>query len=107
MPEQTCLTFITTLTELRGSSRGSPQRASRCVGYLKNKDEAIKAVESNAGDIYEAGTYPLCVLETMDEGIYPNPMSIEWFAWDQNLQGYQRIEDVPEDLQGAMAFSIG
>jgi len=107
MPEKTCLTFITTLTDLRGSSRGSPQRASRCVGYLKNKDEAIKAVESNAGDIHEAGTYPLCVLETMDEGIYPIASPVDWFAWDANTEGYARIDGPPEDLQGIFGFSLG
>ena len=107
MTEQTGLTFITTLSYLRGSDRDQPQRASRCVGYLKNKDEAVRAVEKNDGDIYEAGTYPLCVLETMDEGIYPVALSVEWFAWDKITLGYQSIADAPEDLQSVIGFSIG
>ena len=107
MTEQTGISFITTLTKLKPTHSGHEARASRCVGYLLNKDEAIEAVKANAGDINEAGYYPFCVVETLGEGIYPNTISTAWFEWDQDKGGYQEIDGPPEDLERVICLSLG
>jgi hypothetical protein len=107
MREQQGISFITTLTEFKPMQNGQEQRARRCVGYLLNKEDAIAAVKANAGDINEAGYYPLCVVETLGEGIYPETVSIVWFEWDQEKEGYQEISGPPKDLERAFGFSIG
>lgn len=100
------MTFITTLTKPRETKPGM-HRDCRCVGFLSDKMEAIALVENNAGDIHEDGLYPLCVVETLSEGIYPIPLATAWFEWDPRKKGYARIEQAPEDLQGICNFSLG
>ena len=107
MTDQTGMHFITTLSALTAANNEHPHRDSRCVGYLKDKDQAVLLVEKNAGDINEAGTFPLCVIETMAEGIYPIAHPTDWFAWDAEKKGYKRIDGPPEDLQGVCGFSLG
>jgi hypothetical protein len=107
MANQEGISFITTLTELKPMPNGREDRHGRCVGYLLKKEQAVQAVEENAGDIHEDGTYPLCVVETLAEGIYPRTISAVWFAWDEAKGGYQQIPERPEDLKGVVNFSIG
>lgn len=107
MTEKTGMSFITTFTKLKSWHDGVEQRLSRCVGYLADKEQAIEAVKANAGDINEAGTYPICVVETLGEGIYPDTISTEWFSWDQEKDCYQEISSCPEDLQDMFGFSLG
>ncbi|MFG6572023.1 hypothetical protein ACGYLO_10500 [Sulfitobacter sp. 1A13353] len=107
MTDQAGMHFITTLTDLSAANNEAPHRDSRCVGYLKDKDQAVRLIEMNAGDINEAGTFPLCVIETMAEGIYPIASPVDWFAWDEAKQGYARFDGPPEDLQGVCGFSLG
>ena len=107
MTDQTGISFITTFTGINPMGNGRESRNSRCVGYLLDQKQAIQAVEENAGDINEAGTYPLCVVETLAEGIYPRTISANWFSWDEAKGGYQQIDKRPEDLEGVVNFSIG
>jgi len=107
MTDQPGPSFITTLTHLRATKNGPQGRDSRCVGFLNSFDEAKKAVEVNAGDINEAGTFPLCVIETMSEGIYPVARNTAWFAWNVDAGGYREISGPPEDLKQICGFSIG
>jgi len=107
MPEQQGVSFITTMGNLKQVRDDIWQRDSRCVGYLNREEAAIKAVKENAGDIHEDGAYPLCVVETLGEGIYPYPISTHWFEWQQDKGGYQEIPEPPEDLARVIGFSIG
>ncbi len=108
MSDEVGISFITTFTKVRlWSGEQVERRASRCIGFLHNMQEAIDAVKGNAGDMNEAGTYPLCVVETLAEGIYPHAISTTWFEWDKDLEAYREIEQCPEDLEGTAGFSLG
>jgi hypothetical protein len=107
MADQTQMSFITTFTRVMPAEKGLDRRMSRCVGYLADKEQAISAVKANAGDINEAGSYPLALVETLSEGIYPDTISTVWFEWDSTLDGYREIPERPEDLQGQCGFSLG
>jgi hypothetical protein len=101
------ISFIVTMTRLRPIPSDRTRRLWRSVGFLFDKEEAIQAVKNNAGDIYEAGYYPLCVVETLGEGIYPNTISTAWFQWDKDKGGYQEIPERPDDLKQVVSFSMG
>ena len=107
MTDRISMSFISTFTKLKPADVGPDRRDIRSVGFLADKDKAIKAVESNAGDINEAGFYPLALVETLNEGIYPKTVSTVWFEWDEEAQGYRKISKRPKDLQSVCNFSLG
>lgn len=107
MTNQTGMSFITTMTKLKPLRNGFEARDRRCVGYLPDEGRAIDAVKANAFDLNEAGYYPLCVVETLGQGIYPDTLSIHWFEWDREEERYMEISGPPEDLKRQVCFSLG
>lgn len=107
MSDETSVFFITTFTAIKDWGYGRPHRQSRCVGYRTDRDLAIDAVKMNAGDIHEAGYYPLCLVEELGEGIYPQALSYAWFEWIEGVDAYRQIDGPPEDLERQCGFSIG
>lgn len=107
MSEQITMTFVTTMTGEKPMSNGQTRRGSRCVGYFADADRAVEAVLENWGDIYEMGYYPICVVETLSQGLYPQTKAIRWFEWDEKIEGYREMDERPEDLKRIVNFGLG
>jgi hypothetical protein len=107
MTSQTGMSFITTFTRMMPMERGPDRRMNRCVGYFADESVAIEAVKANAGDINEAGCYPLCLVETLGEGIYPDTLNKVWFEWNETTEGYQEAAQPPKDLERMVGLSLG
>jgi hypothetical protein len=96
---------IFTVTTVYGTSLMDVH--SRCIGYYFSEEYAIEAVLQNAGDMNEAGSYPYCVIEEMEQGIYAiPPQKIMWFKWNDEEEGYEQIEKQPEQFGQACCFGI-
>lgn len=55
---------------------------TRTVGWFSNEQDAIYAVENNLHDIYENGYYRQVVIEQVEEGLYPNLHSQQFYIWE-------------------------
>lgn len=78
----------------------------RCVGYFSDLNDAIDAVKSNVGDIYEEGYYNYCVIEEIPEGIYQYDFKPKWFKWDKSVEGYVEFEE-HNKIDYEIGFAIG
>ncbi|KLU61109.1 hypothetical protein CEB3_c26790 [Peptococcaceae bacterium CEB3] len=74
--------FITGLTTL------DPSHKSRCLGYYRDKQEALSAVNENRGG-FDQGIYNYLVIEKIGEGIHAIVEEETWFRW-VNLVGSYR-----------------
>ena len=70
-----------------------PVSRSRCVGWFGDIESARRVILTNSADIYEQGYYNHAVIEELDEGLYPHPVSETWFCWRD--EGYKQIEKPP------------
>lgn len=52
---------------------------TRCWGFYRSKDKAIKAVKENWTDMNECGYYHWVVIEEMEEGLIYYPRKEIWF----------------------------
>ena len=76
---------------------------TRCVGYFKDLDMAIRCVEDNAYDIAECGYYKYAIIEQAREGIYQYDLEPLFFEFDRNNNIYKRIE-TPKKFKGYCGF---
>lgn len=80
----------------------------RCVGWYSDFHDAWMAVTENMGDIYEMGHYDHCVIEKVDEGIYPVCKESWWFQWRGSIENGQYIAiPKPKGLENIVNFGIG
>lgn len=63
-------------------------KKSRCVGYYNDKNDAIKVLNDNFGDLYECGYYNFAVIEKVEEGIYRYDSNPIWFKWNKKKEGF-------------------
>ena len=77
---------------------------NRCVGWYPNLQQAMRVVLDNAGDIYEEGSYPYCVIESVPSGLYSFPREETWFEWTGGC--YVQIPK-PEIFKQIACFGIG
>ena len=77
----------------------------RIVGYFETLQEACKAVETNACDIYESGYYHYAMIEDVKPGIYgstdSHPIFYEW------IDGAYRKVGKPKEFDHLTSFTIG
>lgn len=78
--------------------------SKRTVGWFPTLSRAIKVIEDNEGDIYEAGHYKYCVIEGVPSGLYPFKSWEKWFKWANGC--YTPIKK-PEKLGDMYSFGIG
>lgn len=88
--------FVSTLNK-------SGEYGPRCVGFTYKFTDALKIISNNICDIHEQ-TYTYAVIEEMEEGLYPEVVSEEWFEWVDG--GYYPI-DKPEQFKQYGNFAIG
>jgi hypothetical protein len=96
---------VTTLKTIYGyrNPAHTYELGCRCVGFFYKLEDAMEAVKGNHCDIYEAGYYPFCVIEAVEQGFY-NFNNEWWYQW--KLGGYKEIEK-PEVLKQTYCFGIG
>lgn len=95
---------IYTITTIVGSD--ITKINSRCIGFYFDLDVAIKEVENNSCDMFEF-SYTYCVIEEVKQGLYYFPRKEVWFKWDNNKNGYVRLEEKPDIFKSIGGFSIG
>lgn len=78
----------------------------RCVGYFRSDKTAMLCVLHNMGDIHENGYYNYAVIERLGEGLYPHPEHVQWFKWDDELNGFIDCE-TPKGYENVTNFGIG
>jgi hypothetical protein len=78
----------------------------RTVAFFFNKEDAIKCVTQNWGDIYECGSYNLALIEETWQGLYPHIEKEIWFKWDKKKNGYFEIKK-PSVFKNVISFGIG
>ena len=69
---------IYTITTIKGLD---PLDDTRTVGFYCDRNRAILAVHENWGDMYECGSYPYAVIETVYEGLYSTRGELLWYNW--------------------------
>jgi len=82
-------------------------QSTRTPGFYFKLEDAIRAVESNACDIYE-GSYKHVVIESIGQGVYAHPDDEIWFEWRGTWDegGYERIAK-PESTKCTCNWGIG
>ncbi len=82
---------------------------SRTVGYFLTKEEAIKCVEENWCDLYEAGYYKYAVIEDVEPGLYTSYNSKPiFFKWSGDIKtGHYKKISKPKELEHIFGFTIG
>lgn len=90
--------FITSVSEKHGF---------RCVAYVSKLEEAIDIIESNSGDLNEAGYYPYAVIENVEEGIYQYDYNPMWFKFNENTETYEKSERPSFIPNNHVGFGIG
>jgi len=94
---------IFTITTLRDD----PTKPNRCVGYFFDIGRAITAVVDNEQDIYEAGYYPYCVIESIEPGIYSLERKEFWFKWNTDKNCYVSLPEKPKKFYALCCFGVG
>lgn len=89
--------------------------STRTFGYFLTRQDALRAVQQNCGDLHEH-QYTLCVVERLGPGIPAsasfanNESAFEpvWFEWqgDHDTGAWQRIER-PEETERIHRFALG
>lgn len=79
--------------------------ACRCWGYYLNKDDAIRALNTNATDMWEF-CYDYAVLECYEEGVPAECVGALFFKYDKEKDGYFEIEK-PWQFEGLSNFGLG
>lgn len=88
--------FITVFSNLETDDHGFPDIGySRCWGFYKDKDTAIKAVEENWTDIDEH-SYSYAMLEEYEEGISNATLWRKIYKYNKENDRYEEIEEPAE-----------
>ena len=88
--------FITTFSKMETDSHGFPDiGASRCWGFYKNKDTAIKAVKENWANIQDCA-YSYAMIEECREGISNMTFWRKVFKYNKENDSFEEIEEPAE-----------
>ena len=79
--------------------------ATRTFGYEETLDEAEAALIFNVCDMHEY-LYEYAVVEKIGPYIHPEVEEEIWFKWDEEKQGFFRIER-PEATYGVCNHALG
>ena len=98
--------FITCFSKCERNERGFfCGGAQRTFGYMPTFEEAEKALNTNACDLFEC-LYEYAVVEKIGPYIHPDVEEEVWFQWDNDKRGFYRIEK-PKASYGTCNFAIG
>ena len=80
-------------------------RDQRVVGFFSDVSKAKSSLIEQSENLFEY-YYEYAAIEVLEEGIYPNVVSCEWFIYDQKIEKYIPCEE-PEDFKNITNVSIG
>jgi hypothetical protein len=95
--------FVTTID--LNLKNNLPINDRRTVGWFQSFKLADICVTRNYGDIWE-GNYNYAVIEELEWGLYPHPLSEQWYKFNKEKQEYEKTEK-PEQFKNIVNFSIG
>jgi hypothetical protein len=78
---------------------------TRLVGYYTDIEDARTSLLKNGEELSGGSYYTYVILEVTEPGLYPKISNREWYAWDEKLHQYNRIEEPIWGRNGV--FSIG
>jgi hypothetical protein len=81
-------------------------RDERTVGFFFKYEDAEQCVLENWGDIIEARTYNIAVIEEITEGLYPFPSLEQWFKLVDDEDRFEKM-DKPKCFDKVINFGIG
>lgn len=84
---------IWTITRIRFA----PSFSSHVYCWWSNKEDAIRCVDINDGDIHE-GYYEYVVIEDYDEGPLSLPTEEIWYCWDRQYNKYIPCHSPDEEV---------
>ena len=73
-------------------------------GIFMHVTDAFDVVESNAGDLCEAGYNQYAVILATQGGLYPTSDELAWYKWNKETNEYEQC-DRPEFMDG-IGFSL-
>jgi len=82
------------------------ESGDRCVGWFPNKEDAIKVIVENYGNINEAGYYPYALVESVKPGLYNFDREEIWFKWSNDKHQYIKC-DKPDKFHNTICYSMG
>ena len=84
--------FITCFSKCERDAKGwFDGGATRTFGFKETLEEAEEALNLNVCDMHEY-LYVYAVVEKLSPYIHPEVEEEYWFAWDEEKQGFFRIE---------------
>lgn len=98
--------FITCFSKCEKDEKGwFDGGAARVFGFVETLEEAERALNENWCDMFEY-LYTYAVVEKMEPGIHPECEEEYWFEWNQEKEGFFRIEK-PEATEGVCNHALG
>lgn len=88
------------------SMKFTAPHSQRTVAFFFHREDAVRCVTENWGDIYECGYYNIAIIEETWQGLYPHIESETWFEWDKKKKGYIEINK-PNVFKNVISFGIG
>jgi hypothetical protein len=96
---------IYTVTSIRAVNNRCEH--NRCWGWYSNKEDALKAVKSNAGDMNET-TYTHIIVEEIPPGVPADATAIKFYEWVGTWEtGKWKVCKTPEWAKGVVNFALG
>ena len=98
--------FITCFKKIEKDKNGFLETGyARTFGFKESFEEAEKALNENRCDMRET-IYNYAVVEEINAGIHPEVEMEAWFKWNEEKQGFYRIEK-PEPVLHFCNFALG
>ena len=98
--------FITCFSKVAKDELGWLDMGStRCFGFKETFEKAEEALNGNYCDMWEY-LYDYAVVEEMDPGIHPEVKNRWFFKYDQEKNGFFRMEE-PEEFAHYCNIALG
>ena len=98
--------FITCFSKVAKDELGwLDMGASRCFGFKETFEKAEEALNGNYCDMWEY-LYDYAVVEEMDPGIHPDVKNRWFFKYDQEKNGFFRMDE-PEEFAHCCNIALG
>jgi hypothetical protein len=96
--------FVTCIQNKKDSENFSEIK-SRCWGWFKKQEDAIKYTKLNVTDMAEDGYYNYAVIEEIQEGILQLALNELWLQIGEDKNSFKECEK-PEWSKGIVNWSI-
>lgn len=86
------------LTTVKLADEDTPEykhfKNTRTPGVFSSLPRVHVALQENMGDMYEAGHYPMAIVEAVVlDGLYLFSKNRIWYCWDEHFEGYRPCEE--------------